>query len=233
MKKRTNEINIRNFIIGAAASAVLVCFGPVTTPAQATCMSAQTIWAKEKENAITSGEIADQQLCWVWKLQAGEKKMAGAFLRKANLGVNVNSGGPNYADIDLSNADLSGANLRGTVLARAILNGATLTSANLTGSRLAGADFTNADLRGASLFNCGLYEYNEVVTMFKAEISPNEWAQMPMEARTRVEKDIMEESKDIIKRAENVKLTGAKINSATQGTSAAFWKARGGVVVVD
>ena len=116
----------------------------------------------------------------------------------------------------------------------AFLAGADLRLANLRGALVHGADFTNADLRGADLEDCGF-------------ATAPEWLGKRI-GGDRIPKDEMNSMKTEALNYEaigdSVTLTGAKINSipvqmpgfpqktpATKGTSADYWKSRGGVVV--
>ncbi|MBK6750807.1 MAG: pentapeptide repeat-containing protein [Acidobacteria bacterium] len=248
MKKLTIEINIRNFIIGAAASAVLICFGSIGTQAQATCLTAQAIMAQK--DTITQAEVLKQRDCWVAKLKnQGNRDMnfAGAFLMGADLSASnitmpvdkyknldlndanlsrADLSGANLMDAILNRADLSGADLRGADLRGAKLNGAILISANLSGSKLYIANLTNAYLRGADLTDCGFFTYDEGFAKVRSNYSDEEWRRIPGADLTNIKKDIATRTEVGL----SVNLKGAKISSATKGTSVTYWTANGGVV---
>lgn len=244
MKKLTNRISIRNFIIGAAVSAILICFASVNIPAQATCLTAQAIMAQK--NTITQAEAVKQRDCWVAKLTSGEKNMAGAFLFAADLSpsktnpakyAKVDLTDANLAGADLYEADLSGATLNGANITSARLRwadlrdakliGATLTMADLSKSALYRSDFTNADLRGANLTDCGFNTNLEAVTNYRRELGLGGWERLPVAEKRAISDRIQWHLENM----ETVKLAGAKISSHTQGVNIALWKTRGGVVV--
>lgn len=249
MENQTIEINIRNFIIGAAFSAVLICFGSIGTQAQATCLTAQAIMAQK--DTITQAEVLKQRDCWVEKLKNSprtrEMNFAGAFLMGADLSDSkvtmpvdkyknldltdanlsrADLSGANLMDAILNRADLSGTDLRGADLRGTKLNGAILISANLSGSKLYIANLTNADLRGADLTDCGFFTYDEGFAKVRSNYSDEEWRRIPGADLTSIKKDIATRTEVGL----SVKLTGARISSATKGTSATYWTANGGVV---
>lgn len=259
MKKPIIQINIRNFIVGAAASAILICLGPLPTQAQATtCLTAQAIMAQK--DTITQAEVVKQRDCWVDKLKKKTKNMVGAFLVGAELPEpltdegwwfrNIDFTNANLTNADLSGVDMYGLNFTGAVMISTRLGGADLRTATFKGTdlRLAslryakvfGANFTNADLRGADLEDCGFATYDERFAEMRSEISEEEWKRIPGDEITRMKKG----SEIYQEKGQSVTLTGAKINSipvqmpgfpqktpATKGTSADYWKSRGGVVV--
>ncbi len=243
MKKQISE-NKRDLIIGAAIWAILICSGSFATPAQSTCLTAQAILAQK--DTITKAETVKQRDCWVAKLKKGEKKMAGAFLKGANLSESETNPA-NYGNVDLTDANLSGADLteailQGAILIRADLTsatvksvdlrwaklaGANLNSANLTSSKFFKADLTTADPRGADLSDCKFLSYDESLARFRGMYSDEEFRRFSPTDLTRLQKELARDAEDM----GTLKLKGAKISSKTKGTTAAYWKAHGGVVV--
>lgn len=231
-------------LIGSAVSAILMCFGAVTTTGQAACLTAQAIMAQK--NTITQAEAVKQRDCWVAKLKSGEKKMAGAFLYAADLSASETNPAK-YAKVDLTNANLAGADLYEADLSGATLNGAdmtsarlryadlrdakligaTLTMADLSKSALYRSDLTNADLRGANLTDCGFNTHLEVFSKNQSELGWGGWERLPAAERRAINDRIQMHLENM----ETVKLTGAKISSKTQGVNIEIWKKRGGVVV--
>ena len=263
MKKLTIEINIRNFIIGAAASAILICFGSIAAQAQGVCMSAQAIAPKLAKwgDPVTKAEILKERDCWVEKLKKGEKKMSGAFLQGADLSESPTNREPKFRNVDLTNANLNYANLSGVDLyglnftnavmietqldgadlRTALFIGADLRLASLRSARVYGANFTNADLSGSDLEDCGFSTYEERYAEKRKGYSDEEWKRFPGAEMTNFKKGLM----NYAEIGASVTLSGAKANFSAvpvdhlrwqmlrpiKGTSADYWRARGGVVL--
>ncbi len=259
MKKPIIQINIRNFIVVAAASAILICLGPIATQAQATtCLTAQAIVAQK--DTIAQAEVLKQRDCWVEKLKKKTKNMVGVFLVGAELPEpltdegwwfrNIDFTNANLTNAELSGVDMYGLNFTGAVMISTRLGGADLRTAtfkgtdlrlaSLSGAKVYGADFTNADLRGSDLEDCGFATYEERFAEMRSKISEEKWKRIPGQAITSMKKGADSYSEI----GASVVLTGAKINftpidipgstdkiRATRGTTAAYWRSRGGVVV--
>jgi hypothetical protein len=74
-----------------------------------------------------------------------------AVLRRRNSDLEIPGQNIDLGGADLSDANLTGADLAGADLSAAGLTGANLHDADLTGANLAGANLTGADLSGANL----------------------------------------------------------------------------------